>query len=657
MISLVLTGCSSAAAITGVAVSGVAREAATIEWTTSGNATSQVEYGTTSAMTSETTVTTTSVTDHSVDLADLTAGTTYYYRAVSGAAVSDGGSFTTLGTPSIYNVSASAADVSATVTWATTSNADSQVEYGTSTSYGSTTTLSATLTSSHSETVTGLTAGTTYHYRVLSSGGVSADGTFSTSASLAAITALWESSDHNNRDFLINTGTNTYCTRCHAPEFWDPLAIGNGGKVSGAFPMYACFNCKGPGADADGWNSKSLASEAMGGVVDRGEATGGTATSLIDTEQDDFETTVTVGQIVSNVTGSSYATVTAIVSDTELTLTALVADSAAEEEGEARITWEAGDRYHIYTLASDDQFDMNIGCTTCHDGGAGPDIAMWNNGTMGYDAVATTSELCSKCHGYARGGYGAITSAASGGQSDSGTADAGGDATTLIDAGQDFETTVEVGFIIFNETDNSLGTVTVIVDDETLTTSALVGRSGVVDSSEDWVEGDKYNIIDGPIIAGGAFDGTDHSIILAGGAHANEIGIAAADRGPYYCTDCHDPHSGAAKDCTDCHTTLPVIAASASIHSSVMAKVNCMACHTGEDGDMGWVDLDEDEVLGSAGDIFNLDSTSHFINREAKNCQSCHYVTGDVKSAGSRGAPDVLWEEDNPYGLDHEDNA
>ena len=88
-----------------------------------------------------------------------------------------------------------------------------------------------------------------------------------------------------------------------------------------------------------------------------------------------------------------------------------------------------------------------------------------------------------------------------------------------------------------------------------------------------------------------------------------------------------------------------------------MADVGCTACHTGEDTDMGWVDLDEDEVLGSAGDIFTLEATSHFINREAKNCQSCHYVIGDLKTAGSRGAPDVLWEEDNPYGLDHQDNV
>ncbi len=57
---------------------------------------------------------------------------------------------------------------SATVGWTTDEPADSQVEYGATTAYGSTTTRDATLSTSHLQTLTGLSAGTTYHYRVRS---------------------------------------------------------------------------------------------------------------------------------------------------------------------------------------------------------------------------------------------------------------------------------------------------------------------------------------------------------------------------------------------------------------------------------------------------------------------------------------------------------
>ena len=75
----------------------------------------------------------------------------------------------------------------ATITWSTDEPSTTQVAYGTTAAYGSSTTLSSTLVTSHSQPVTGLTAGTTYHYQVMSrdaSGNVAAsvDATFSTSA-------------------------------------------------------------------------------------------------------------------------------------------------------------------------------------------------------------------------------------------------------------------------------------------------------------------------------------------------------------------------------------------------------------------------------------------------------------------------------------------
>ena len=57
---------------------------------------------------------------------------------------------------------------SATITWMTDKLADSQVDYGSTSSYGSTTMLDPTLVTIHIVTLIGLRNGTTYHYRVKS---------------------------------------------------------------------------------------------------------------------------------------------------------------------------------------------------------------------------------------------------------------------------------------------------------------------------------------------------------------------------------------------------------------------------------------------------------------------------------------------------------
>src|SRR3569832_766819 len=124
---------------------------------------------------------------------------TYYFAVtaydLSGneSTYSDEGSKSFTGTvdtlpPLITNIaSGSIASVSAKVSWSTDEPSNSQVQYGLTTAYGSSTPLDTTLVTAHSQTITTLLPATLYHYRVLSR---DAAGNLSTSSDNTFITAL-----------------------------------------------------------------------------------------------------------------------------------------------------------------------------------------------------------------------------------------------------------------------------------------------------------------------------------------------------------------------------------------------------------------------------------------------------------------------------------
>src|ERR1700723_1699404 len=68
----------------------------------------------------------------------------------------------------ISAVTATTTTTTATITSTTAVPANSQITYGETPSYGSSTALKSTMVTTHSATRASLTAGTTYHYRVLS---------------------------------------------------------------------------------------------------------------------------------------------------------------------------------------------------------------------------------------------------------------------------------------------------------------------------------------------------------------------------------------------------------------------------------------------------------------------------------------------------------
>ena len=90
----------------------------------------------------------------------------------------------------ISAVSATPTTTTACITWTTAVPANSQIAYGATTSYGSSSALNSTLATTHSVTLTSLTAGTTYHYRALSADSTGAlvtglDNVFTTPAAVS----------------------------------------------------------------------------------------------------------------------------------------------------------------------------------------------------------------------------------------------------------------------------------------------------------------------------------------------------------------------------------------------------------------------------------------------------------------------------------------
>ncbi len=177
--------------ITNVQANPVTSSAATITWSTNTAADSTVLYGTTSSYGSS--VSSLSlVTSHSLPVSALTPSTTYHYQVVSKDGFGQTSSssdltFTTGNPPPVISGIASGSPTTsgATITWSTDVAASSQVDYGTTIAYGGSTTLDSTLVTSHSQALSGLQPGTTYHFRVRSADGsgnlaISGDNAFAT---------------------------------------------------------------------------------------------------------------------------------------------------------------------------------------------------------------------------------------------------------------------------------------------------------------------------------------------------------------------------------------------------------------------------------------------------------------------------------------------
>jgi hypothetical protein len=170
----------------------VTTSSVTIAWTTSTPADSQVDDGTSTSYGASTALGPALVTSHTETLSGLTSGTAYHYRVRSRDAggnltVSRDFTFTTKALVISAVRALSLTTSGATIAWTTNEPADSQVDAGLSISYGTSTTRTTMLVTSHSQALAGLAAGTKYHYRVRSrdvAGNltISPDVTFTTTA-------------------------------------------------------------------------------------------------------------------------------------------------------------------------------------------------------------------------------------------------------------------------------------------------------------------------------------------------------------------------------------------------------------------------------------------------------------------------------------------
>ena len=189
---------TTAPVISGVASSGITSTGVSIAWITNEASSTQIEYGTSTSYGTTTALAAAMITSHAQTLNGLAASTLYHYRvrskdAAGNLGVSGDLTFTTTAPPDttapvISGVASSGiTSTGVSIAWITNEASSTQIEYGTSTSYGTTTALAAAMITSHAQTLNGLAASTLYHYRVRSKDaagnlGVSGDLTFTTTA-------------------------------------------------------------------------------------------------------------------------------------------------------------------------------------------------------------------------------------------------------------------------------------------------------------------------------------------------------------------------------------------------------------------------------------------------------------------------------------------
>lgn len=193
--------------INSVDTTSVSSSQASIAWTTTTPCNSRVQYGLTASYGTTSDFGDSMTTAHSGTIGGLLPATTYHYRVTSQDL---SGNSATSG-DYIFQTTAAAATASpftvqnpycsvltstgAVIMWTTSQPSDSQVLYGPTASYGSSTPVDPSVSLYHSVFIAGLNPGTTYNYQAvckdpLGNVAISINSTFTTPASQPGVPAL-----------------------------------------------------------------------------------------------------------------------------------------------------------------------------------------------------------------------------------------------------------------------------------------------------------------------------------------------------------------------------------------------------------------------------------------------------------------------------------
>ncbi len=165
---------SAASLSSGPTTSSITTKKATVNWSTSRNSDSKIQYGSSSgSYYDEEPSKSGQTTDHSITLTNLSAGTTYYYKAKwtdedGNTGTSDEKSFTTNAAPTVKDVTVDSIGLSSAIIKYTTKNASKvKIYYGKTTSFGGAKEVStSTSETTYTTELTGLDDGAKYYYKI-----------------------------------------------------------------------------------------------------------------------------------------------------------------------------------------------------------------------------------------------------------------------------------------------------------------------------------------------------------------------------------------------------------------------------------------------------------------------------------------------------------
>ncbi len=165
---------SAAGLASGPAVTAITTKKATISWSTDRESDSKVSYGTAAgSYLSEEPSNSSQVTDHIINLTNLSPGTTYYFKSKwtdedGNTGASTEKSFTTEPSPTVKDVLAKTISISSAIIDFTTNGATSvKIYYGETTAFGGVKTIStATSESKYTAELDDLKDGTKYYYKI-----------------------------------------------------------------------------------------------------------------------------------------------------------------------------------------------------------------------------------------------------------------------------------------------------------------------------------------------------------------------------------------------------------------------------------------------------------------------------------------------------------